>query len=156
MVQKSGRVPNWKQVKKFEGCKLEYKIEELECFRESNKKNYAIMVEALDAVGISLGVDEGVLRLRINSGYVEKSTRKAGAYKKLAHKEDKTVYNYADIVLMMQTMKDQDIADKIGMPIATYRRHKRDMKESSFYKSLDLNRLRDKEYLDSCKGNYGF
>lgn len=152
----SYREADKKRVDKYEGCKLQYKIADIECFRESNEKNYEIMKEALEAVGIYLNVKDDFVYLRINREYVEKTTRKAGAYKKFAHKDDSTIYTYSDIVHMIQTMKDQDIADKIGMPIATYRRHKKEMKDSIYYKSLDLNRLRDKEYLDSVPGNHSF
>ena len=57
---------------------------------------------------------------------------------------------------MMQTMKDQEIANKIGMPIATYYRHKKTLKDSYYFKSLDLNKLQDKEYLESVSDNLIF
>ena len=66
------------------------------------------------------------------------------------------LYQYSDIVFMMQTKKDADVAAEIRMPIATFYRHKKAMKESAYYKSLDLNRLRDKEYLESVAGNRMF
>ncbi|MCI5727793.1 MAG: hypothetical protein MR274_09860 [Clostridium sp.] len=53
-------------------------------------------------------------------------------------------------------MKNQELADKIAMPIATFYRYKKALKESDYYNSLDLNRLRDKEYLESVPGNYNF
>ena len=70
--------------------------------------------------------------------------------------ESHVYYRYSDIVLMMQTLRDKELADKIGMKISTYYRHKKAMKESSYYKSLDPDRLRDSEYLKSVKGDFAF
>ncbi len=53
-------------------------------------------------------------------------------------------------------MKDQDIIEKIKMKPATFYRHKKEMKETEYYKSLDLNRLGDLEYLKSVKGDVMF
>ena len=53
-------------------------------------------------------------------------------------------------------MTDQQIADKIGMKIATYYRHKKKLRESKYFKELDQNRLDDREYLESLKGNLVF
>lgn len=56
----------------------------------------------------------------------------------------------------MQTMMDKEISNKIEMPIATFYRHKQRLKESYYYRSLDLNRLKDKEYLDGVDNNFVF
>ena len=53
-------------------------------------------------------------------------------------------------------MKDREIAERISMPIATYKRHKKTMKESNYYNSLDLNRLHDEVYLQAQPGNLAF
>lgn len=71
------------------------------------------------------------------------------------------MYRESVIILILflhevQSMRDQDIASEIGMAIATYRRHKKVMKESAYYHTLDLNRLNDKDYLDQHEGNYSF
>lgn len=66
------------------------------------------------------------------------------------------LYRYSDVVYMMQTMMDKEIADRIEMPIATFYRHKQRLKESYYYRSLDLNRLKDKEYLDGVDNNFVF
>ena len=128
-----------------------------------NAQNFEKMKEALAAVGIRLNVEEGELSLSIYpEGYIRTKDRNAGRRKKSVWNQEECkkgkyeLYKYSDIVLMMQTMKDQELADKIGMPIATFYRHKRVLRESEYYNSLDLNRLRDKEYLDGVTGNYSF
>ena len=152
-----------KAKEKYEGCRLCYKVTSEEYFADQNEKNLEKMKEALEEVGVRLYVTDGTLSLSIYPNrYVRTRNRNAGRRKKVAWNEEKCKkgqwesYKYSDIVFMMQTMKDQEIADKIGMPIATYYRHKKAMKESRYYKSLDLNKLRDKEYLDGVSGNYGF
>ena len=65
-------------------------------------------------------------------------------------------YRYADIVYMMQTMKDKDIMSKLNMTQSTYYRRKKDMKNSDYFGNLDKNRLDDKEYLESLPGNSHF
>ena len=159
-----GRYEAEQKVKeKYEGCRLCYKVTSDGYFSDRNEKNLEKMKEALDAVGVWLDVTDGELSLSIYpEKYVRTRDRNAGRRKKVVWNEEKRkkgqweTYKYSDIVFMMQTMKDQEIADKIGMPIATYYRHKKTMKESRYYKSLDLNKLRDKEYLDGVNENYGF
>ena len=89
------------------------------------------------------------------STYHQKKSRGAGRHRTYA-KNVQGICHYSDIVYMMQSMRDQDIASEIGMAIATYRRHKKVMKESAYYHTLDLNRLNDKDYLDQHEGNYSF
>ena len=148
----------------YRDCRLVYDLnEQSDFYWESNRKNYEKMRDALDAVGVLLEVADGKLSLSIYApDYYKTTTRKAGRRAKVAwikeelEKGNYELYKYSDIVYMSQTLKDQEIADKIGMPIATYYRHKKKMKESDYYKSLDLNRLRDKEYLDNVPWNLTF
>lgn len=146
----------------YRDCMLCYNIKEEKFFSEMNQKNLQKMQEALHAVGFSLQINDGQLTLSIFSErYNRISNRYAGRRKGYAYKESadgipEEVYQYSDIVYLMQTMKDQEVADEIGMKIATYYRHKKAMKESSYYKSLDLDRARDKEYLESVPGNHRF
>lgn len=145
-------------------CRLCYKLNTVDdAYWDLNRKNYEKMKEALDAVGIWLDVENGELRLSIYpEGYIRTKDRNAGRRKKAAWNQEARkkgkyeLYKYSDIVLMMQTMKDQELADKIGMPIATLYRHKKALRESEYYQSLDLNRLREKEYLESVSGNFSF
>ena len=152
-----------KATEKYKDCRICYKITSEKYYADQNEKNLEKMKEALEEVGVRLDVMDGRLSLSIYPNrYVRTRNRNAGRRKKVVWNEEKSkkgqweIYKYSDIVFMMQTMKDQEIADKIGMPIATYYRHKKTMKESRYYKSLDLNKLRDKEYLDGVNGNYAF
>lgn len=143
-------------------CRLCYKVSD-GCCKKQNKENLEKMKEALKAVGVYLDVENGELRLWIYpEGYIRTKERHAGRRKNIAWKQKEygkgnyESYKYSDIVRMMQSMKDQDLADEIGMPIATFYRHKKALKESDYYKSLDLNRLDEKKYLESVPGNYSF
>ena len=110
---------------------LIYKISENKPYGEINKKNYDKMKKALNAAGFFLDVENGVLKLQISQyGYERKQKRNAGRKKKCALKKEK--------------------------PIATFYRHKQRLKESYYYRSLDLNRLKDKEYLDGVDNNFVF
>jgi len=152
-----------KAKKEYGNCRLHYKVVSEGYAADMNAQNFEKMKEALAAVGIRLNVEEGELSLSIYpEGYIRTKDRNAGRRKKSVWNQEECkkgkyeLYKYSDIVLMMQTMKDQELADKIGMPIATFYRHKRVLRESEYYNSLDLNRLRDKEYLDGVPGNYSF
>ena len=150
-----------KAKEEYGGCRLHYKLDMSDdLYWDLNNKNYEKMRDALEAVGILLDVDDGELRLSIQpESYIRTKERNAGRRKKVVWNQEakaKGKYElckYSDIVLLMQTMKDQDLADKIGMPIATFYRHKKTLRESVYYQSLDLNRLREKEYLESVPGN---
>lgn len=144
-------------------CRLHYKIVSEGYAAKDNENNLEKMKAALDAVGVWLNVEDGELSLSIYpEGYIRTKDRNAGRRKKAAWNQEAKkkgkyeLYKYSDIVLMMQTMKDQELADKIGMPIATFYRHKKALKDSEYYQTLDLNRLREKEYLESVPGNFSF
>ena len=152
-----------KAKKEYGNCRLYYKIISEEYFAEQNKKNFEKMKEALDAVGVWLDISDGELSLSIYpEKYIRTKERNAGRRKKIVWNEEARkkgkyeTYKYSDIVFMMQTMKDKEIANKIGMPIATYYRHKKTLKESYYFNSLDLNKLQDKEYLESVSDNLIF
>ena len=146
--------------KKYERVQLQYHVTEDEHIRDINGKNLSIMKEALDAVGIYLDVSNGILTLSIKPrSYVRTNNRGAGRRKMRSYTRDGgdlSIYSYSDIIYMSQTMKDQDIIEKIKMKPATFYRHKKEMKETEYYKSLDLNRLGDLEYLKSVKGDVMF
>ena len=91
--------------------------------------------------------------------YVRTQNRGAGRRKARSYTQDEGnigIYSYSDIIYMSQTMKDQDIIEKIKMKPATFYRHKKGMKETAYYKSLDRNRLGDLEYLKSVEGDFMF
>ena len=57
---------------------------------------------------------------------------------------------------MKQTMTDAQLCEKIDMKPATYYRHKKELKESDYYKTLDKNKLSDLNYLKSIPGDFMF
>lgn len=145
---------------KYENCILRYKLENNNPYDEANNNNFELMKKSLEKVGIWLDINDDELCLSIYpDGYIRASERNSGRNRKLIKKESDSstgYYRYSDIVFMMQSMTDKEIAEKIKMPIATYKRHKKTMIESSYHQSLDLNRLQDKDYLESVLGNTAF
>ena len=152
---------NKKTLEKYNNCRLRYQLsDEEDPYWDLNRRNYEKIKEVLDSIGIWFEVEGNELSIGIlPEKYIEKKERNAGRSQKVIIKKESNssdYYRYSDIVYLMQAKKDQDIADEIGVAIATYYRHKKAMKESLYYKSLDLNRLNDKEYLESVAGNFGF
>ena len=146
------------QLEKYKDCKLIYKLDTNDKSHSTlNEKNYEKMREALEAVGIWMDIENGELFLTIYpEGYMRAKNRNAGRSRKYAAKRDEKSYDfyrYSDIVYMLNCKKDQEIADEIGMPIATYYRHKKTMKESLYYKSLDQEQMNNYEYLKHAEGD---
>ena len=72
-------------------------------------------------------------------------------------RERKKRYNYSNIVYELNS--GASVADMLSftnMTQATYYRHLQAMKESTYYNSLDPDRINDVEYLESIKGNHYF
>lgn len=147
-------------LKKYDRLRLQYRVTEDENIYDINGENLPLIKEALDAVGVYLDVSDGVLTLSIMPRpYVRTQNRGAGRRKARSYTQDEGnigIYSYSDIIYMSQTMKDQDIIEKIKMKPATFYRHKKGMKETAYYKSLDRNRLGDLEYLKSVEGDFMF
>ncbi|WP_298493535.1 hypothetical protein [uncultured Lactobacillus sp.] len=142
---------------------LHYTITEKEFYKQQNSQNYEQVKKLLEEVGVMLRVENGELTLSVvQEHYDIVKKRNAGRHRNiLFHQEgdqkDYTKrYDYADIVFMMQTMTDKEICESTGIPQATFYRHKKIMKESKYYKSLNMNRLKDLEYLQSVNGNVPF
>lgn len=147
--------------KKLDDLRLRYVVKSHPYYTETNKENFGAIQEALNDVGVYISLDDDELCISIMpSRYMRSKTRYAGRRKKIAFTTDSSgnlfVYKYSDVVLMMQTMTDEQICEKIGMAIATYYRHKKKLKNTKYYKSLDKNKLDDKEYLESVDGNFAF
>lgn len=135
-------------------------------WEKTNAENFDAIKKILEDIGIYIdnNSDDGIIMIGVN-GYdcYNKKTRSAGRrdaygqvdYRKSRHGFD-DICRYSDVVWMMQTMTDKQIATKIGMKIATYYRHKKALKETRYYKSLDLNRLSDLAYLQSVDGDNFF
>lgn len=129
----------------------------------ANKENFDAMREILRNVGILLDRRGDELLIGIlGHTYIYKQTRAAGRRKCYAHVPYRLrngvpdVCHYSDVVWLSQTLTDAQVAEKIGMKIATYYRHKKKMLESDYYKELDRNRLMDLTYLESVSDNYVF
>lgn len=147
--------------KELDQLSVRYTITEDPFFKEKNAENVEAIIQALSDVGVYMSVKDDQLTLSVmGHSYVRKKNRNAGRHKKLVSNPDAAesyeVWRYADIVHMMQTMNDKEICEKIGMAPATYYRHKRDLKNSEYFKSLDKNRLNDLEYLRSAGYNQAF
>lgn len=113
----------------------------------------------LQEVGVKLSLYEkgeyGYFGITLDKDiYESKKTRGAGRHYRKATKPDeeyddlKITVTKSDVIYMMQSMKDKEIAKSIDMPIATYYRHKKRLTDSIAFQSLDPNRLQDKEYLE--------
>ena len=139
-------------------CVLRYQITEDEFLKDYNEKDGR--PDTKWEVGFYLSIEEGKLTIiKDDDKYRSKQTRNAGRRRNIAIKSNKThfeAYRYAEIVCMMQIMTDREIAERINMPIATFYRHKKIMKSSSYYKTLDKNKMDDLEYLKSVDGNLMF
>ena len=117
-----------------------------------NEISYNILKDLCANVGVNLSVSNDELFLNIDAEkYVAVTRQTAGRPANIIFKDDAySVYSYADILYMKnQGMTDNDVAKKINMPIATFKRHKKKMMSSVFVKRLDNGKLNDMEYLNS-------
>ena len=146
-----------KQFENYSLLCLRYHVQEDESAKKTNAMTFETMKAALNEVGINLNVKDGELILSLYpEKYLLKKTRNAGKRKHLIQTEDGKIYRYSDIISMNQTMKDEEIWKTIGMTSATYYRHKKNMKQSEYYKKLDKTKLADIDYLTSVSGNFFF
>ena len=135
---------------------LFYTVSDFSGHEIENADNFPVMQQVLRDAGVCIDLYDNLLVIRINGvQYRINRTRFAGRGKQYAQ-IDGDLCQYSDVVWMSLTMQDKQIADKIGMKIATYYRHKKKMRESDYYKSLDRNRINDREYLRSVPGDYLF
>lgn len=133
---------------------LQYQVTDADM--KKNAEKLELMQDALAKVGFTLKVEHNSLSMYMNTNtYATTITRNAGRRRSHSRVNDE-ILRYSDVVLMMQTMTDKEISEKIHMKIATYYRHKKTMKESRYFKSLDKNRLDDPKYLKSMNGDYMF
>ena len=150
----------------LEDARLFLKIEDAPGWKDYNEKRREDIIKAMkDAGFIIQTTDEGIVVIAVNTySFRQVQTRNAGRcksfgevdYRESGYGGGKDFCRYSDIIWMSQSMTDQQIADKIGMKIATYYRHKKKLRESKYFKELDQNRLDDREYLESLKGNLVF
>lgn len=131
---------------------LHYNIKDNSINQKQNEISYNILKDLCANVGVNLSVSNDELFLNIDAEkYVAVTRQTAGRPANIIFKDDAySVYSYADILYMKnQGMTDNDVAKKINMPIATFKRHKKKMMSSVFVKRLDNNKLNDMEYLNS-------
>ena len=146
-----------KAKEKYDNCMLMYELSPTLRNNKNNKENLPKMQELLATIGVRLTVEDGLLMMNVNPFlYARTVTRYAGRHKKAVKKSKYEAYRYSDIVFMLQDMKDKEIAKAIGMPIATFYRHKKNMRESTYYEVLDLKKVKDKAYLESIPYNHVF
>ena len=143
---------------RLSNLRLTYKVTEEPWAKNRNAAALEELKAALDEVGVYLRVNDGELTLGLNGyKYYRRTTRNAGMKATKAVKPDRgSLYHYSDIVMMLQTMSDLQVMEKIEMNRRTYYRHKKTMTESEYYQALDPERLTDQAYLESVKGNYAF
>lgn len=135
---------------------LRYRIDSH--FKKQNEKNFEEMKKALDAFGVIITetASDTVTISLLKESYNAAVKRRAGRKRSLVANPSGGYYHYSDIVFMMQTMTDDEIYTRINLTRATYYRKKRAMKDSTYYKSLDVSRVSDKAYLKSQEFDFYF
>lgn len=139
---------------------LKYYIKEDPIFKEINAKSYLKIKAALNSVGVYLNIENGEVTLTMSETiHAQKAKRHAGRKESVAFKNDENGYKilkYSDIVYMLQFKTRDQICKDTGISKSTFYRKGIKMKESNYYKTLDRNRLEDKEYLEQHEGNESF
>ena len=96
------------------------------------------------------------------SNFVDRKTRRAGRKRTYALKEQEQgnytadAYRFSDVILLIEEKGDKETQIILGMSESTYFRHKKKMKASEYYNSLDPQKMTDRMYLESVKGNNYF
>lgn len=150
--------------KEYSNLMLRYEVRDVDWAKKTNKENYETLKTIFNEIGIMFNLEDNKLTIGIHGyQFLRMQNRYAGRRRKVLKKkpepdscESTNYYRYSDIVYMLKTKKDKEIAEIIGMKIATYYRHKKKMKESSYYKKLNMDSLQDKKYLESLEENYFF
>ena len=150
-------------------------------FEKFNEKNLPIIIEALKAIHINLSIEENELSLFIPASYYnECHNRNAGRHKKIMSRtgeyetyelfgKRKSFFSgeklmYSDIVPLMLKKSDADIIKQLNIPRATYYRHKKILMDSSYYQSIEKDKLTKEfalsdeaaEYFKSIDGDLNF
>lgn len=132
---------------------LHYNIKDNSINQKQNEISYNILKDLCANVDDSYCIKWWTFSRNIDAKkYVAVTRQTAGRPANIIFKDDAySVYSYADILYMKnQGMTDNDVAKKINMPIATFKRFlQKKMMSSVFVKRLDNNKLNDMEYLNS-------
>ena len=152
--------------KKRKDLYLQYNVSQKnipESIKKQNKENLKLMQDALATLGVRLNIKEGEISLLMHtSNFVDRKTRKAGRKRTYALKEQKQgnytadAYRFSDVILLIEEKGDKKTQIILGMSESTYFRHKKKMKASEYYNSLDPQKMTDRMYLESVKGNNYF
>lgn len=132
----------------YELCEARLKLQRKKKYGD---EDLAIITELMAAAGFILKIENDELIIRIDENKLSKVRHSTAGRGRTM-----TEYKYSNIILLMQIMTDKEIAEQVGMPMATYYRHKKAMKDSLYYRSLDKEKLGDVEYLQSVNGNTYF
>ena len=143
-----------------QNCRIYFSLKDIDPYYKQsyNDKYMDTIKHALSEVGFNLILGEDHVSLSVNpEKYNRQKTRKAGRHKKYFSNEDSSsLYHYSDIIFMAQSMTDIQIIQTTGMAEATYYRHKKNMKNSEYYKHINPSETYEKIYLESLPGNYLF
>lgn len=152
--------------KKRKDLYLQYNVSEKnipESMKKQNKENLKRMQDALATLGVRLNIKEGEISLLMHtSNFVDRKTRRAGRKRTYALKEQEQgnytadAYRFSDVILLIEEKGDKETQIILGMSESTYFRHKKKMKASEYYNSLDPQKMTDRMYLESVKGNNYF
>lgn len=148
-----------KKEKEYQELKLRYEVKDVDWAKIDNKENLEPLINIFNEIGVIFELKDNKLTIGINGyNFLRKQNRYAGRHEVHSMKSSDTYefYRFSDIMYMLNTKTDKEIAEIIGMKIATYYRHKKKMKNSNYYKKLNLDKLQDKKYLESQKGNFIF
>ena len=123
----NAEIAAWELDKKLDGRSLHYKIEDAPHCENHNERSFDTIKEMLERVGVNLEKDDDSLFISINSQkYAAAARTYAGRGRRFAYpKNEYKAYTYSDIVYMLNSMSNDEVAAKIDMPIATFYRHKK-------------------------------
>ncbi|MCB5666557.1 hypothetical protein, partial [Mediterraneibacter gnavus] len=111
-------------------------------------ENLKLMQDALATLGVRLNIKEGEISLLMHtSNFVDRKTRRAGRKRTYALKEQEQgnytadAYRFSDVILLIEEKGDKETQIILGMSESTYFRHKKKMKASEYYNSLDPQKM---------------
>ena len=110
-----------------------------------------VMAQLMGDVGFVMEVKGDYLSITVDANKLPLVNRARSGRKK-----KETEYRYSDIMYMLEEMNDKEVAEKIGLPMATFYRHKRTLMNSEYYRAIPPMMRGDRAYLESVEGNNCF
>ncbi len=146
------------QRQEIEDLRLYYDLSKSGSNDTANSKSYESLKKLCEEVGVYLDVRDNRLVLSVfPAAYIRKRCRNAGRRRVVAWKRPGLeAYRFSDVVYLLREKNDREMIEILNMPQATYYRHKKNLRMSSYYKKLDKDRLGEKEYLKSVEGDLIF